>query len=185
MSNLAAAPNTESSSAPGGRRLPVWAIAGIVGVLAAVGGGALSTALVKNQATPDTAAEVAPTDTPAPKRTTPVARAAKPAPERAAVCSNCGTVEKVVAIKQKGEGTGVGAVAGGVVGGVLGNQVGGGNGKKAMTVIGAVGGGFAGHEIEKQARATTVYKVSVRMEDGSLRTVTQSSAPAVGSRIKL
>ena len=67
--------------------------------------------------------------------------------------------------------SGVGAVAGGVVGGLLGHQVGGGNGKKAMTVIGAVGGGVAGHEIEKQARATTVYKVTVRMDDGSLRTV--------------
>ena len=50
---------------------------------------------------------------------------------------------------------------------------------------GAVGGGFAGHEIEKQARATTVYKVTVRMDDGSTRTVTQHTAPAVGARIQL
>ena len=62
---------------------------------------------------------------------------------------------------------------------------GGGNGKKAMTVLGAVGGGFAGHEIEKQARATTVYKVHVRMDDGTTRTVTQSTAPTVGARIQL
>ena len=101
------------------------------------------------------------------------------------MCRDCGVVEKVVAVKVKGEGTGLGAVAGGVVGGVLGNQVGGGNGKRAMTVVGAVGGGLAGHEIEKQARASTVYKVTVRMDDGSVRTVTQSSAPSVGARIRL
>ena len=45
--------------------------------------------------------------------------------------------------------------------------------------------GGAGHEIEKQARATTVYKVTVRMDDGSTRTVTQHTAPAVGARIQL
>lgn len=184
MSQLTAA-STDNAPAASGRKLPVWAIAGVVGVLAAVGGGALSTALVKNQSPRPEVAEVA--DEPATKPQAPVAKPARQAaPARAvAECRNCGTVEKVVAVKQKGEGTGVGAVAGGVVGGLLGHQVGGGNGKKAMTVIGAVGGGVAGHEIEKQARATTVYKVTVRMEDGSLRTVTQSTAPAVGSQIKL
>jgi outer membrane lipoprotein SlyB len=65
---------------------------------------------------------------------------------------------------------------------VVGHQVGGGNGKKAMTVLGAVGGGLAGHEIEKHARATTVYHVQLRMDDGSKRTVTQTTSPAVGAR---
>jgi outer membrane lipoprotein SlyB len=127
-------------------------------------------------------------DKPAPKvatapKTAPAARpAAKPA-VTAAVCQSCGVVEAVTPFEQKGEGTGIGAVAGGVIGGVLGNQVGGGNGKKAMTVIGAVGGGMAGHEIEKRQRATTLYSVKVRMEDGSLRTVTQSTAPTVGQKV--
>ena len=166
------------------RKLPVWAIAGIVGVLGAVGGGALSTALVKRQAPQEAAAEVqAP-----PADVNPAQRhaAAKPsAQEDVADCRNCGVVEKVVAVKHKGQGTGVGAVAGGVVGGLLGHQVGGGNGKKAMTVVGAVGGGLAGHEIEKQARATTTYRVRVRMDDGTTRTVTQAAAPVVGARIQL
>ena len=182
MSDVVAASHVETPAPR--RKLPVWAIAGLVGVLGAVGGGALSTALVKNQAAPEAVVAEAPV--------APAAKAAKNhsstkpvVQEDAAECRSCGVVEKVVAVKQKGEGTGVGAVAGGVVGGVLGNQVGGGNGKKAMTVLGAVGGGFAGHEIEKQARATTVYKVHVRMDDGTLRTVTQPTAPAVGSRIHL
>jgi len=102
---------------------------------------------------------------------------------RAPVCADCGVVESVRAVTVKGEATGVGAVAGGVLGAVLGNQVGGGNGRKAMTVIGAVGGGLAGNEVEKRTRSTTRYQVGVRMEDGSLRTVEQSTAPAVGARV--
>lgn len=101
----------------------------------------------------------------------------------AAVCAQCGVVEAVRAVQRKGEGTGVGAVAGGVLGGVLGNQIGKGGGRTVATVIGAVGGGVAGHEVEKRARSQTLYEVRVRMDDGSLRTLTQSVAPAPGSRV--
>ena len=113
--------------------------------------------------------------------------AAKPPAERvaAAVCAQCGVVEAVTPFQQKGDGTGVGAVGGAVVGGLLGSQIGGGGGKKAMTVIGAVGGGLAGNEIEKRQRATTLYSVKVRMEDGSLRTLTQSTAPTVGQKVSV
>jgi outer membrane lipoprotein SlyB len=52
-----------------------------------------------------------------------------------------------------------------------------------MTVLGAIGGGLAGHEIEKRTKAETVYEVKVRMEDGSVRTITQSTQPAAGSRV--
>jgi outer membrane lipoprotein SlyB len=113
--------------------------------------------------------------------------AAKPAPATpvAAACVTCGVIESVTPFQQKGEGSGIGAVAGGVLGGVVGNQVGGGNGKKAMTVLGAIGGGMAGHEVEKRQRATTQYAVKVRMQDGSLRSVTQSTAPTVGQKVTL
>ncbi len=103
----------------------------------------------------------------------------------AAVCANCGTVVSVQALKQKGEGSGVGAVAGGVLGGVVGNQFGKGNGRAAMTVLGAVGGGVAGHEVEKHVKATTVYRVKLRMDDGSLRTLEQAQPAAVGARMKI
>jgi outer membrane lipoprotein SlyB len=96
---------------------------------------------------------------------------------------NLGTVQSVRAIQQKGEGTGAGAVIGGVLGGVLGHQVGGGTGKDLATVGGAVGGGVLGHQIEKNVRGKTVYEVTVRMDNGSLRTFTQSTATAVGSRV--
>jgi outer membrane lipoprotein SlyB len=101
----------------------------------------------------------------------------------AAICQDCGVVESVVAEKRKGEGSGVGAVAGGVIGGLIGNQMGDGNGRKAMTVLGAVGGGLAGHEVEKHQRASTVYVTQVRMQDGSRRTFTRSAALPVGQAV--
>lgn len=105
----------------------------------------------------------------------------------ASVCANCGVIESIQAQEAKGEGTGLGAVVGGVAGAVLGHQVGSGRGRDAATVLGAVGGGYAGHEIEKNARKTVTYVIRVRMEDGTYRTVTQSTAPghAVGERVKI
>lgn len=111
----------------------------------------------------------------------PVAQA--PAVQPAPVCHSCGVVESVQAVRQEGPAQGVGAVAGGVLGGVLGNQVGGGTGRKVATLLGAVGGGFAGHEIEKRVRSETVYEVRVRMEDGSVRRFSQPQPIATGTPV--
>ena len=108
---------------------------------------------------------------------------AEPSQAVAVVCATCGKVESVSAVQQKGEATGLGVVGGAVVGGLVGSRVGGGSGKSLATVLGAVGGGVAGNEIEKRSRATTVYQVHVRMDDGSLRTFTQNTAPAVGQPV--
>lgn len=109
---------------------------------------------------------------------------APPAPAHK-VCSVCGHVESVNTIKHQKPTTGVGAVAGGVVGGVLGNQIGSGNGRTLATVAGAVGGGFAGNEIEKRTHTETIYRVSVRMDNGTLRTVETSTAPPIGEAVTL
>ena len=104
---------------------------------------------------------------------------------QASVCVTCGSVESVTAVERPGKPSpiSVGSVAGGVIGAALGNQVGRGNGRTLATVLGAVGGGFAGHAIEGQVRKETVYQVGVRMEDGSRRTVESATAPTVGSRV--
>jgi outer membrane lipoprotein SlyB len=101
------------------------------------------------------------------------------------VCATCGSVESVTAVQRPGKPSpiSVGSVAGGVIGAALGNQVGHGNGRTLATVLGAVGGGFAGHAIEGQVRKETVYQVGVRMEDGSRRTIESATAPSVGSRV--
>ena len=104
---------------------------------------------------------------------------------RASVCATCGSVESVTAVERasKPAPISVGSVAGGVIGAALGNQVGGGNGRTLATVIGALGGGYAGHVIEGQVRKETLYQVGVRMEDGTQRVVEVSQAPRVGSRV--
>ncbi len=110
-----------------------------------------------------------------------------PAPAPAPLCSNCGVVTSVDAVKLQGEGSGLGAVAGGVVGGLLGNQVGGGSGKKIATVAGAAGGAYAGHQAEKHLKSTVRYDVNVKMDDGSTRTFSYDTQPAfqAGSKVRV
>jgi outer membrane lipoprotein SlyB len=105
----------------------------------------------------------------------------------ALVCQNCGTVESVREISTRGDSNGLGAAGGAVVGGLLGNQVGGGHGRQAMTVVGAIGGAFAGNQIEKQAKASRSYETTVRMNNGSSRTVAQATQPVWrdGDHVKL
>lgn len=116
---------------------------------------------------------------------TPSPQAAQATAAAAAGCVQCGIVESVAAIKQKGQGTGVGAVTGGVLGGVVGNQFGSGSGRTAMTVLGAVGGGVAGHEVEKQVRSETYFNIKVRMDDGTARTFRRPQSMAVGTPVKV
>lgn len=108
------------------------------------------------------------------------AQAAAPPP-----CAVCGHVESVHPVQRTQPTSGVGAVAGGVVGGLVGNQFGHGNGRVATTVLGAVGGGFAGNAVEKHVRKVTVYQVAVRMDNGSLRTVETKTAPPIGKPVTL
>lgn len=110
---------------------------------------------------------------------------AQPLPRPAPVCKVCGRVESVRQVEHQVPTSGVGAVAGGVLGGVLGHQIGNGNGRTAATVIGAVGGGFAGNEVEKRVHTVKSYEVAVRMQDGSLRTVGTSTAPPIGKAVTL
>lgn len=116
-----------------------------------------------------------------------VAAAERSAPAPRAICYDCGMVESVREIKQAGEGSGIGAVAGAVGGAVLGRQVGGGRGRDLATVAGAVGGAVAGHQVEKHVKSSVVYEITVRMEDGSMRSFTESAPPSwrPGDRVRV
>ena len=46
-----------------------------------------------------------------------------------APCNNCGQVQSIRAVEEKGKTSGLGLVAGGVLGGVLGHQIGSGTGR--------------------------------------------------------
>ncbi|OIR03843.1 hypothetical protein GALL_140240 [mine drainage metagenome] len=98
---------------------------------------------------------------------------------RDSVCASCGTVASIRMVEIKGDATGLGAVAGGVTGAVVGNRMGRGNGNAIMTLLGAAGGAMAGNEIERNVKKRYRYHVTVRMDDGSFRTVSQASVPSV------
>ena len=95
-------------------------------------------------------------------------------------CSNCGVIESIRVVELKGEGSGLGVVTGGVVGGIVGNQVGHGSGRAVMTVVGAGAGAYAGHQIEKNVKRSNQFQISVRMSDGSYRTIYQRTQPTLG-----
>jgi len=116
------------------------------------------------------------------QRTAPAARAAAAAP-----CTDCGVIESIRVVQVAGNTSGLGAAAGGVTGAILGNQIGRGDGRTIATIAGAAGGAYAGNAIEKNMNNRTAYRVTLRMDDGSQRSLTQSEAPAyaVGERVRI
>ena len=97
-----------------------------------------------------------------------------------------GVVESIrQEVVQKADST-AGAIVGALAGGALGNMVGGGTGRTVATVVGAVGGGYAGHEIAKNAQ-DLIWIIDVRYDDGTVAQVQQKSAPGlrVGDRVRV
>ena len=103
----------------------------------------------------------------------------------AADCFDCGRIKSIEAYTGHRNGTG-GAIAGAVVGGLIGNQVGKGDGRKVATVAGVAGGAYAGKKLAENSEKTR-YRVVVRMEDGRLERVEQSSVKGlkVGSSVRI
>ena len=104
-----------------------------------------------------------------------------------AKCMDCGVVTDVKVVEVKGQGSGIGAVAGGVVGAVVGHEVVDGRNQGLATVAGGVAGAVAGHEIEKYSKNKKTHNVSIKMEDGSTKTIAYAEAPAwkPGDRVKV
>lgn len=101
-----------------------------------------------------------------------------------------GVVEDIEAIKASDDDNHItGLLVGGVVGGLLGHQAGSGKGQAAATVAGAVGGAVAGREIERRMQSTNRegHRVRVRLSNGTIHTVTQSSVSdiKVGDRVRV
>ena len=112
---------------------------------------------------------------------------APPPPPEAKACPNCGVVESTKLVELKGQGSGAGAVAGGLLGAVVGSEVGAGRGKTLAEVAGAAGGAYAGNEVEKNMKKTAAYQITIRMNDGAVRTITQRNDPRVkaGDNVRL
>lgn len=113
---------------------------------------------------------------------------AKPAqaPKPVSICKDCGTIVEVKEVDVPGKGTGIGAVAGGVGGAVVGHQIG---ENRTGTAVGAVVGAVAGHQIERQARMHKRYDITVKMNDGTVRQLSDESGTPItvksGDKVKV
>ena len=140
-------------------------------VAAGVGVAAITGVLPGTKA--DTAPQPALQAKPAQAARTHVA-AAQPAQHKPVpVCRDCGVIVEVKEVEVLGKGSGIGAVAGGVGGAVLGHEIG--DGSRAGTAVGAVVGAVAGHQIERKAREHKKYEITVRMNDGSTKQLSDES----------
>lgn len=98
-----------------------------------------------------------------------------------------GVVESVRQVTIEKAPSGVGAVAGGVIGGIAGSNVGGGKGATIGSVLGAVAGGIAGQAIEGGMGRNAGLEITVKLDNGELRAITQDADEAFkpGERIRL
>jgi len=95
------------------------------------------------------------------------------------------TIESIrEVVQQNSNPSGLGLVAGGLIGGGLGSLIGSGTGRTVATIVGAVGGGYVGHNLEK-SKTHVVYEIAVRYDDRTWGTIRQSSSPPfhVGERV--
>jgi outer membrane lipoprotein SlyB len=100
-------------------------------------------------------------------------------------------VESVRAVRidaSNGRPTGLGAVGGGVVGAVAGSAIGGGSGSIVTGVVGGIAGALAGNAIENRAAIRDGLELTVRLDNGDMRAITQEATGEVfqaGDRVRL
>jgi len=97
-----------------------------------------------------------------------------------------GTVESVQEIVEPTQPSGAGLVLGALAGGGLGSLIGSGSGRTVATVVGAVGGGYVGNQVEK-SRTNVVYQIGVKYDDGTWATSRQATPTGlrVGDRVRV
>ena len=112
----------------------------------------------------------------------------EPQPARTATCPVCGTVESVKAIELYEEP----AAANGRVDARSGDAAGGGQGGAiaggATSVIDTLTGAVRGSDADRNdVRKRVVYRVTLRMDDGSFRAISLPSQPAfaVGDKVRV
>jgi outer membrane lipoprotein SlyB len=95
-----------------------------------------------------------------------------------------GTVESVREVVEQKDPSGAGMIVGGLVGGGLGSLVGGGTGRTVATVVGALGGGYVGNQIEK-GQTQVSYQIGVKYDDGTWATIRQTAPTGlhIGDRV--
>lgn len=99
------------------------------------------------------------------------------------------TVETVRAVKlTSGDTSGLGLVGGGAVGAVAGSALGGGRGSLLTGILGGIAGAVAGNSVEKGVGTGNGVEITVRLDNGDLRAITQNANGEVfraGERVRL
>jgi outer membrane lipoprotein SlyB len=102
-----------------------------------------------------------------------------------------GTVESVRAVtisSNDGQPSGLGAIGGGALGAVGGSAIGGGKGSIVTAIIGGLAGAVAGNAIENGVAKRPGVEITVRLDNGDLRAITQSATGEMfqaGDRVRL
>jgi len=98
-----------------------------------------------------------------------------------------GTVESIRNVTIASPESGVGTMSGAALGGLGGSQIGGGKGSIATGIIGAVAGGLVGQQVERNASNRTGFEITVRLDSGELRAITQPADEMFrpGDRVRL
>lgn len=108
---------------------------------------------------------------------------------RAVQTVRMGTVESLRPVQIEGTRTPIGAIAGAAVGGIAGSGIGGGRGSTIASVLGGVAGGMAGAAAEEGLTRSQGVEITVREDDGSLRSYVQAVDPAqqfrLGDRVRI
>lgn len=98
-----------------------------------------------------------------------------------------GTVESVRNVTIVNPESGVGTMGGAALGGIGGAQIGHGSGSAAASIAGAIAGGLIGNRIEANANQRPGLEITVRLDSGELRAVTQAADEMFrpGERVRL
>jgi outer membrane lipoprotein SlyB len=102
-----------------------------------------------------------------------------------------GTVDSVRPVRissNNGQPSGLGVVGGGALGALAGSSIGGGRGSVATGIIGGIGGAVAGNAIENSVAMRDGVEITVRLDNGDLRAITQATSGEffrAGDRVRL
>jgi len=106
----------------------------------------------------------------------------EPKPAASSVCAVCGTIESIRTVEVLDEASTTGGAAESKSGT---DSAAGSN--QAMSVLDTLSSALTGSEAAKNARKRYAYRVTLRMDDGSFRAISQSSPPvfAVGDKVRV
>ncbi len=102
-----------------------------------------------------------------------------------------GTVESVRGVTiddSNGQPGLLGTIGGGALGGIAGSAIGGGRGSILTGIIGGLAGAVAGNEVQHHFEQKRGVEITVRLDDGSLRAITQRADGPMfyaGERVRL